>query len=41
MAPSRKHEILASVASLQTRADAMKYLAEVQAKLRRRGQSSG
>jgi phospholipase C len=34
MAPDNKSEILARVASLQTRADAMNYLGEVQAKLR-------
>jgi phospholipase C len=37
MTPDRKYEIFARVAALQTRADAMKYLAEVQGKLRARG----
>jgi hypothetical protein len=32
--PDKKAEILARVAGLETRADAMKYLAEVQARLR-------
>jgi phospholipase C len=36
MDPARKSEVLAKVSALQTRGDAMKYLAEVQAKLRAR-----
>jgi phospholipase C len=37
MTPDRKPQVLAEVAALQTRADAMRYLAEVQTKLRARG----
>jgi phospholipase C len=41
VSPERKSELLAAVAGLRTRADAARYLGEVQARLRARERSAG